>query len=306
MKGLGIAALAVVGAGALATPALAIDHVTLQLHPSALRGKPAWRLTGTATAPELYGGIEILGVTLSRAVARGIGEESHGLRVSLRERTLSFDGNRGRWRTRGLARVLSVDMSVSATGQPRPVSGMLGCVGDFVEQQVVLRGTFVVRTGTRFFGALRRGRLRGLVTYNRGGAVDCSRPSQPDCAPWTLLSAAGANGDLGVATQGRVPYTSVAFREPVAGTAAVWYHALVLRVVDTAGSLPRIEVRVPSGLPLSGGGTFSAGETVTGTARGCRLATTSGSFVGSFDAYFAGWGLRTLTLRGSATFRVGT
>ena len=298
--------LAVVGAAlALPAPAHAIDHVSLQLHPSAVPGKPAWRLTGTAPGPEFFGGNEILGVTLARAVASGRGEESHGLRVTLRSRTLAFDGRQGTWRTRGLGNVLAVNMRIASTGAPRSVSGYLGCLGDFAEQRVVLRGTFVLRTRTRYFGSVRRASFHGVVTYNRGGAVDCSQPSASACTPWTLLSAAGANGDLSVGTQGRSGYMSVAFRERLAGTAAVWYHAFVLRLIDTVGSLPTIEVRVPSGLPLSGGGTFSAHETAGGTDGACGLATTSGSFVGSFDARFAGWGLRTLALNGSATYRVG-
>ena len=306
MRRCGVAALIVVGAGVLVAPAHAIDHVSLQLRSVAIPGKPAWRLTGTAPAPELFGGTEILGVTLSRAVAGGRGEESHGLRATLRARTLSFDGRRGRWRTRGLGKALSVDMRIAPAGSPRPVSGMLGCSGDFAEQDVVLRGTFVLRTRTRFFGTVRRAQLRGVVTYNRGGPVDCSRPSLRECTSWSQLSAAAANGNLSVWTEARSGYTSVAFREPVAGTAAVWYHAFVLRLVDTAGSLPRFEVRVPSGLPLSGGGTFSGGQTAAGTNGGCGLVTTTGSFVGSFDARFAGWGLRTLTVNGPATYRVGS
>ena len=85
-------------------------------------------------------------------------------------------------------------MTVTATGAARDVGESQGCRGAFASVPVALRGSFVLRTGTAFFGSIRRLRLAGSVTFNRGGAVDCAAPVVETCSPSTVLTALREGG----------------------------------------------------------------------------------------------------------------
>jgi hypothetical protein len=311
MRPWGVAsALVVAGALALPAPALAIDHVSLFVSPSAL-DKPGWRLTASVPAPERLGG-EIVGVTLRRAFLDGRAEERHALRASVRTvRTVSFDGRRGRWNVRDyLGPVLNANMRIVATGAARPRNDPFGCRGAFVQVPVVLRGTFALRTGTAFFGTVRRVRLRGVVIFNSGGPVDCTPPSSTLCTPSTALTAWNADSTQTVtATPNASGWLSLGFRDP-AGTTPVansaWYHWMSVSQFDPlTGQLPTLELRAPSTLPIAGTGTFTAGETSESQSGPCQTTTVKGTFTGTFRARFAGWGMREVALSGSqAAYRL--
>ena len=305
MKPRGVVAI-VVAVSALAAPASAhaIDYA-LQLAPSKVpeAAAPAgWRLNGlivkTAAA-------ETFGLTLNRTFHGGRAEESHGLRAAVRVGTVKFDGVRGTWDTqKQVGQVASIRMSIRATGAPQRFDEAWGCRGSFARVGVVLRGTLVLRTGTRFFRTIRRSQLRGTLTYRTGGTADCSVAPATVCTPLTDLRAS-RNFDDVYATPDAGGSLAVSFREGGA-TGPVWYHRMtVAGVVPFAGKLPALDVRVPSGHPIQGRGTFTARETSESTVGGCGVTTTRGSFTGTFRVRFTGWGARTLTVNtNDASYRV--
>jgi hypothetical protein len=282
--------VASVGALCVPAPAFAVDHVSLYVSPSALAAHSGWLVYAAVPAREFTGG-EIVGVTLKRGV------ESHDLRGTARSTSsVAFDGRRGSWRV-SLGSSLSVNMAIAPSGVARPVDRSLGCRGSFVQQPVELRGRFVLRTGTRFFASIRRSTLAGTVVFTTGGTVDCSPPPRVCSVSTTLIGSRA--GDAFNASSAGDGYLGVSVRQAVTGGA--WYHRLELGGFDplvVSGST--VSVRAPPGLPLSGGGTFTAGGTV-GAPDSCGTATTAGTFVGSFRARLTGWPSRTLAFgRGDA------
>lgn len=271
-------------AGVLAAPApaSAVGHVSLFLSPSAVGGHPGWRLSASVPAREATGG-EIVGVTLARGV------ESHSLRGAARSSSsVAFDGRRGTWRaTVGSSFVAR--MTIEPSGPPVPVRQSLGCRGSFVQLPVTLRGRFVVRTATRFFGTIRRSSLKGTAVFNDGGTLDC-RPLPTVCAPSTRLIAS-RGGDSLNATRDGGGYLGVSLRQEARGGA--WYHRVELLGFDPlAVSGASVAVRAPAGQPVSGSGTFTEARTVGADA--CGISTVEGTFIGSFRARFTGWPSRTL------------
>jgi hypothetical protein len=304
--------LALSGALVLPAPARAVDHVSLFVLPSSLGDKPGWRMSASVPAHEATGG-EIVGVTLTRTFMNGRAEERHGLRASLRTvTTVGFDGRRGRWNVRDyIGPVLSANMRIVATGAARPGDDPFGCRGAFMEVPVALRGTFVLRTGTAFFGTIRRVRLRGLVIFNSGGPVECTRTASASCSPSTHLAAWSSDSTQSVsASSGSAGVgLSLAFRDPAGTTPvanAAWYHWMrVSQFEPLAGELPNLELRAPTSPPITGNGTFVARETSESSAGACRTTTVRGTFAGTFTTRFPGWGTRVLTLSGSqASYRV--
>ncbi len=288
---------AVVGALVAPASAAAVDHVSLFVSPSALGG--GWNVSASVPAHEFTGG-EIVGVTLRRT---GRATESHDLRANARSTsTVSFNGTRGTWRVAGqVGSSLTVHMTIAPSGPARPVAQSFGCRGGFVQLPVTLRGRFAVRTGTRFFGTIRRSRLAGTIVFNDGGGLDCSAPPTV-CSPSTQLRAFRGLHGLTASPDGD-GYLAVSFRQAVRGGA--WYHRLELTGLDPlafAGST--VMVRAPAGLPLAGAGTFTPGRTVESVVGSCGVATTTGTFAGSFRARFTGWPSRTLVFGASdaATF----
>jgi hypothetical protein len=281
-------------AGALCVPgtAFAVDHVSLFVSPSAVGGHPGWRLSASVPAREATGG-EIVGVTLAR------GAESHALRGAARSSSsVAFDGRRGTWRaTVGSSFVAR--MTIEPSGPPVPVRQSLGCRGSFVQLPVTLRGRFVVRTATRFFGTIRRSSLKGTVVFNDMGSLDC-RPLPTVCAPSTRLIASRGGGDSLNATRDGGGYLGVSLRQEVRGGA--WYHRVELTGFDPlAVSGPSVAVRAPAGQPVSGSGIFTESRTVGADA--CGISTVKGTFVGSFRARFTGWPSRTLVFAPSDVAR---
>lgn len=271
-------------AGVLAAPApaSAVGHVSLFLSPSAVGGHPGWRLSASVPAREATGG-EIVGVTLARGV------ESHSLRGAARSSSsVAFDGRRGTWRAT-VGSSLVVRMTIQPSGPPVPVRQSLGCRGSFVQLPVTLRGRFVVRTATRFFGTIRRSSLKGTAVFNDGGTLDC-RPLPTVCAPSTRLIAS-RGGDSLNATRDGGGYLGVSLRQEARGGA--WYHRVELLGFDPlAVSGASVAVRAPAGQPVSGSGTFTEARTVGADA--CGISTVEGTFIGSFRARFTGWPSRTL------------
>jgi hypothetical protein len=271
--------------GALCVPgsALAVDHVSLFVSPSAVAGHPAWRLSASVPAREVTGG-EIVGVSLRR------GLESHDLRGAARSTSsIAFDSRRGTWRV-DVGSSLTVRMTIATSGPARRVGRSFKCRGGFMEAPVVLHGRFVVRTGTWLFGAIRRSRLAGTIVFNTGESLDCT-PLPTVCAPSARLLASRSVGDSLSATSDGGGYLGVSLRQPVRGGA--WYHRLELTGFDpltVSGS--SVDVRAPAGLPLTGSGTFTPTRAVG--ADSCGIATAEGTLNGSFRARFTGWPSRTL------------
>jgi hypothetical protein len=306
MRPWGVASvLAAAGALALPAPALAVDHVSLFVFPSKLGGAEGWRLSASVPAPEFQGG-EILGVTLTRSFLNGRAEEKHALRATMPVPTVSFDGRRGRWNIRNqLGPALSVNLAIRARGAAQPLTQYRECTGAFAQVPVALNGRLVLRTQTAFFGTIRRVRLRGVVIFNRGGPVVCTRTATTTtaCMPSTSLSAWTPDSSATLyATSDRTGTLILTFREPIESPSSpgpVWYHLLtVTGFAPLVGALPTLQVGVPPSFPLTGNGTFTGGESGETTAGPCRLTRMRGAFTGSFRTRFAGWGVRTLTLSG--------
>jgi hypothetical protein len=302
MRHWGVASIAVAGALALPAPALAVDHVSLFVYPSALGAGQGWRLSASVPAPEFVGG-RIVGVNLTRSFRNGEAEERHALRGNTAVPSVAFDGRRGRWNVRNqLGSVLTANMAIRATGVTQSLASYRECTGAFAQVPVTLTGTLVLRTGTAFFGTVRRTRLRGLVVFNRAGPVGCAMTAS-SCAPTTWLSATAPDISASLyATPDREGTLGLTFRELVGSDSAgpAWYHGLtVAKSGPVTGSLPQVDVRAPPAFPLSGGGTFTARESRESTAGACRLTSALGTFAGTFQARFAGWGVRTLTMANS-------
>jgi hypothetical protein len=299
-----VSALTAALALALPAPASAVSHVSLFVSPSTL-GKPGWRLSASVPSPEFMRG-ETIGVNLTRTFLNGRAEEQHALRASLRTvTTVSFNGRRGRWNVRDyLGPVLRANMRIVATDAARPRNDPFGCRGAFMQVPVALRGSFVLRTETAFFGTIRRARLRGLVIFNSGGPVDCAPTASVSCSPATRLSAWNTDNTQSVsASTLSGGWLNLAFRDPAGATPvadSAWYHWMsVSQLEPLAGELPTLELRVPPSLPITGSGTFAAGETSESSSGPCRTTRVRGTFAGMFAARFAGWGTRALTLDGS-------
>lgn len=288
---------AVGAAVALPANAAAVDHVTLFVAPSKLSAD--WKLSAAVVGATSSTGRETFGVTLTRTLANGRGEEQHGLRAAPAG-TVTFDGRRGRWQAR-FGALLTIGMTVTAAGPAQEIGESQGCRGAFARVPVVLRGTFALRTGTTFFGTIRRVRLTGSVTFNRDGLVDCAPAAAATCSSSTVLTAVRQAAGGPAATlllspdAGGWMTLSVADRGGSLPAGVTWYHVMRLERLGfdpLGGGPPTIGVRLPAALAVQGDGTFTASETSTGTRGACRTAEASGSFAGSFRTRFAGWGAR--------------
>lgn len=294
--------LALAGALALPAPALAVDHVSLYVSPSALAAGTGWRLSASVPAREFQRGGELLGLTLRRRFLSGRAEEMHALRAALSGvTTVTFNGRRGRWNVRNyVGPVLSVNMQIVATGVALPLRDYRGCTGAFVEVPVALNGMFVLRTQTAFFGTIRRARLRGVVIFNQGGPAGCPSTAPLGCAPFTSLNAwnAAATQSLHASPNGG-GVLGISFRQTAGSTPIAnpdWYHVMtVSQFAPLSGQLPTLAVRIPPSLPITGSGIFTAGETLESPPGSCSMTTVRGTFAGTFRTRFAGWGVRSLT-----------
>ena len=279
--------------GALAAPAQAprVDHVWLSLDRT--RVGDGWSLTTSVTSPDFDPARkEILGVTLARARSGASARELHALRAHLTRPAVSFDGRRGRWRTEGGS--VAVDMSIRTTGEavdvPVGESLPFACRGAFVRVPVALTGTFAVRTGAKAFRTIELRRFRGVVTFNRGGPVECVASVPSRCDPGAFLSASSASPvGLDVLSIDRRLRTLV-----LQFTRTTWSHVLVVSRVDALeGDPPRMLVRAPPEAPVTGRAVFEAVRTTESVDAGCRVRTTEGAWSGTLQVRFSAWGVRT-------------
>jgi hypothetical protein len=162
---------------------------------------------------------------------------------------------------------------------------------------VALRGSFVLRTGTAFFGSIRRVRLAGSVAFNRGGPVDCAAPVVETCSPSTVLTASTGRETV-LASPDAGGWVTLSFADPRGSVppGAAWYHVMRVERVGfdpLSGTPPDVSVAVPAALPVRGSGTFAAAGTSTGMRGACRRTASTGTFTGTFQTRFAGWGVRT-------------
>jgi hypothetical protein len=319
--GRSIVLIVAVGA-ALALPArgYAVDHLVLDISPTSIaapvsakaskqerarvKALAPWRLHGRVVGRDFYrlGDPEIFGVTLSRLFPGGRGYELHAFNAAPRQ-TVTFDGQRGRWEAR-FGTALTLSMQIEGTGAQESTDPPLPCLGGFAKVPVTLRGTFVFRTGTKFFRTIRRVTLTGLMTFAPTGLVDCT-PLLPSsvCGRSTTLSLShrlsGTSDAALLMSPDENGWTtlSVADRRAASSAGYTWYHVMyALGFNPLAGQLPTIAVRLASPLPIQGSGTFTARQTSTETNGACSAVTTTGTFTGLFRARFAGWGMRTVRL----------
>ena len=223
--------------------------------------------------------------------------------------TLAFDGHSGSWRAR-FGTLLAIDMTVRAAGPAQEIGESQGCRGALARVPVSLRGTFSLRTGTAFFGTVRRVRLTGSVTFNRGGAVDCAPQAVATCSPSTVLTAvrqaAAGPAAMLLLSPDAGGWTTLSFvdRGGTLPDGVSWYHVMRLERLGfdpLSGAPPTVGVRLPAALPVHGSGTFAATGTSTEVPGACRRLESGGTFTGSFRTRVAGWGVRTATF-GAAAF----
>ncbi len=306
--------VAVVGiAFALPARADAVDHVVLDISPTRiaapvsvkaskqerarLRLLASWRLDGRIVGRDFYrpGDAEIFGVSLTRSFSNG--HELHAFRAAPRQ-TITFDGERGRLEAR-FGKTLVIAMEIVATAAPHAAEPPLPCRGAFAAVAVRLRGTFVLRTGTRFFRTIRRGGLTGVVNFNSGGVVDCTPQSSTECGNSSTLSVSeGADAAL-LMSPDENGWASLSIADRSAASAGyTWYHVMyALGFNPLSGQLPTIAAQLTGPLPIQGSGTFTAQQTSTEMNGACRSTSTTGTFDGTFRTRFAGWGLRTMRSR---------
>lgn len=290
---------------ALPGRAFAVDHVVLAASPTRVgTASAAWRLSATvapATSIDPTPGAHaIFSVSLARSFLHNRAGEAHTFYPSPAP-SLAFDGRRGRWSAH-IGNVLTVAMSITTRGAPRPVDGSRGCRGAFAQVPVVLRGRLVFRTGTRLFKTIRRVRLAGNVTFNQGGPLDCT-PPPPAAGACTPSSSLVGGGRLSPTSEGEIWLSPDARGSAIlsfsdrSSPAGAWYHLMRVSGFDPlAGLLPTIEARLPAGLPIQGSGTFTAQQPTTETTGACRSVSANGAFTGMFRTRFSGWGMRTLAL----------
>lgn len=310
---IGVLVAAIGIAFALPVRAHAIDHVVLDISPTRIAGPASakaskqerarlrqlaqWRLDGRIVGRDFYrpGDAEIFGVSMTRSFSNG--HELHAFRAAPRQ-TITFDGRRGRLKA-VFGKALAIDMELVATGAQHTAESPLPCRGEFAAVPVRLRGTFVLRTGTRFFRTIRRVGLTGVVNFNSGGVVDCTPQSSTECGTSSTLSVSqGADAALLMSPdENGWASLSVADRSTASATAYTWYHVMyALGSNPLSGQLPTIAAHLSGPSPIQGSGTFTAQETSIEMDGACRSTSTSGTFDGTFRARFAGWGVRTVRL----------
>jgi hypothetical protein len=319
MERRGIVLIVAVGA-ALAMPAraYAVDHLVLDISPARVaapvsakaskqerarvKALAPWRLDGRVVGRDFYrlGDPEIFGVTLSRSFPAGRGDELHAFRAAPKQ-TVTFDGQHGRWEAR-FGNALTLRMEIEATAAQESADPPLPCLGTFARVPVTLRGTFVLRTATKFFRTVRRVTLTGLMTFAPTGSVDC-RPvvPAPPCGRSTTLSLShrlsGTSDAVLLMSLDENGWTTLTVADRSAASTAgyTWYHVMyALGFNPLSGELPTIAARLASPLPIQGSGTFTARQTSTETNGACSAVTTAGVFTGLFRARFAGWGTRSV------------
>jgi hypothetical protein len=198
--------------------------------------------------------------------------------------------------------LLTINMTVTATGPAEEIGESQSCRGALAEVPVALRGSFVLRTGTAFFESIRRVSLAGSVTFNRGGPVDCAAPAVETCSPSTVLTAV-RQGSSGPATTlllspdwGGWLTLTFAERGGAMPAGVTWYHVMRVERLGFdpfSGGPPTFAVSLPAALAVQGRGTFTASETSTETRGACHRVASTGRFAGTFRTRFAGWGART-------------
>jgi hypothetical protein len=305
---------------ALTLPArgYAVDHVVLDISPTRIaapvpakaskqerariRALARWRLDGRVVGRDFYrpDDAELFGVTLTRVFAKG--RELHALRAAPTQ-TVAFDGERGRLEAT-FGKTLVVRMDIVPSGPAHPVEAPLPCRGNFAQVAVTLRGSFVLRTGTKFFRTIRRVSLIGALSFATGGLVDCTPQVPTACDVSSVLSASTRrpSGGLPVTllmSPDAHGWTTLSFADRSAASAAeptaTWYDVMYALGTDPlSGQLPTITARMSGRSAIQGNGTFTAQQTSTTTSGNCRSVVTTGTFNGTFRTSFAGWGARTV------------
>jgi hypothetical protein len=194
-------------------------------------------------------------------------------------------------------------MDITVAGMPQSADPPLPCRGTFVRVPVKLRGSFVLRSATSFFGTIRSVSLRGYITYSPVGLVDCSPPRpSPTCGSAAFLGAGhrfSATSDaMLIMSSEENGWATLTFADRRAASSAgyTWYHVMtVVGVNPLSGRLPAISAGLPSTARIGGSGTFTARQISTEQEGTCMTTTATGSLSGTFRTRFAGWGSRSVT-----------
>jgi hypothetical protein len=282
----------------------AADDVVLSLPPVALAHPPsklaAWSLEGGA------GNGVSAWLNLRRSFRNARAQELHSMAMT-GSPSVAFDGERGSFEVE-LGHSLSVKMLITAMARTGTV---VDCDGRR-RMPVDLRGRFILRTGTRFFGTIRRTHIRGVVYFNGEPPPDCTSPPTivvSSCPRGSTLFVNQPAGLLGLSNfPPALPdtvSTMLAFGpispEEVTGSAPEWSHIMRVPTYRVQGKLPTLTVHMPASSPIQGSGTFTGRQTTETTQDGCHRVTTNGAFYGTFRTRFTGWGARSIHFESTQT-----
>ncbi len=285
---------------ALTFPATAAAAPSTWLSLDPTRVASGWTLKGSVVSAPSFQDV-VVGLTLARSQP-GDGSEEHALRAHGRRTTISFDGRNGRWRTNGqLGTVAAIDLRIRAVGPSTSAGELLGCFAAFRRVRVRLTGTLILRTGTRFFETIRRAALTGSVVYAPKPVACGPRPATL-CDQSRSLGAGGPFASLNASPRLLVVQFSEQARGAPSGVR--WYHVARVGGYDAlTGEPPSLTVSTPARGIVRGRVTFT-GSDAEESAGPCPTTTYRGSAAGTLRAAFAGWGARTLALKGTeASYR---
>ena len=167
-------------------------------------------------------------------------------------------------------------MEIVATGAPHPAEPPLPCRGAFATVAVRLRGTFVLRTGTRFFRTIGRVGLTGVMNFNSGVAwLTARRDRRPSAGTRArsrcLLRVSQTRRAADVSGREWLGVTQHRWTGALLQAGYTWYHVMyALGSNPLSGQLPTIAAHLAGPLPIQGSGTFSAQQTSTEMDGACR------------------------------------
>ena len=279
------------------------DDVVLRLAPVTLAHPPgklaAWTLEGGA------GNGVLAWLNLRRSYRNGRAEGLHTVAM-IGGPSVAFDGKHGSFEA-DLGRSLSVKMAITATATTGTV---VDCDGR-TRMPVELRGQLTLRTGTRFFGTVRRSHLSGVVYFNGEPPPSCTRPPTivAPCPRGSTLYVNQPPAFLGMSnfspTLPDSVSTMLAFGpispEQVTGSAPEWSHIMRVPTYRVRGILPTLTVGLPASSPIRGSGMFTGEQTTETMQDGCQRVTTNGTFEGALRTHFTGWGARSIRFESTQT-----
>lgn len=304
-----VVAAAVTGAFALAAPGMAVAATSYfnLLTRGVPTNVPGWKISVQAsTAPEAeYAG----GALRSK---RGSVDELHMASADHpRGRWFTFDGKRGAIRLgRQGGSSLKLSMAIRRVGRLARASAPIGCTGGhFATANVVLTGQVVVATGVAPLGTQRATKLRGKLTFNRGGRVQCGHGPLPCIYSTTMFGlGVGASDVFFLANeQPRLNLFDVDWATPQSGSRSGWLHSVTqhLDASPFAGTFPNLALNpMPPGSPIVvvPGTQFTPTAPVDSFTDNCGTnQNDDGVLNAPITATFTGWGPKTYPAGGNVS-----